>query len=270
MNILKLAKDFTQLLNDELPPELIVKINMLNATAPIPFGCHSHDFCDPNQVMIDAMAMQLVEFEAQDFEQGRAINQAWDLARKANFEPDNVIFLAAGCVSIGCKREDGDIRLLCTINNNDDELSSDALARLINHVVSCYQLVEVEAEVFLRQDCVDYITPEENLTCIGNSTMEPVNPGAVSAEVAYELGAMGVVFSEVRPEQIAEATHRAKQKCLLAWRIEDVNQQALDDDVEVFTIDQAMMVLERLKQYHDAGTGVNRDVISATIANVVG
>lgn len=90
MNILKLAKDFTQLMNDELSPELIAKVVELNQNKPIPFGCHSHDFCDPNQVMIDAMAMQNEEFDAQNFEQGCAINQAWDFAKKTKFDASHV------------------------------------------------------------------------------------------------------------------------------------------------------------------------------------
>lgn len=104
MNILKLAKDFTQLMNDELSPEQISKVVELNQSEPIPFTCHSHDFCDPNQVMIDAMAKQNEEFDAQNYEQGCAINQAWDFAKKAKFDAAHLIFLAAGCVTISSKR----------------------------------------------------------------------------------------------------------------------------------------------------------------------
>lgn len=269
MNTLKLARDFSQLLKETLSPQELSEVIQLNQSVPIHLGCHSHDFCDPNQVMIEAMAMQNEEFEAENFEQGCAINRAWDLAKKAGFDASYVFFKVAGCVSIGSKRLDGDIRLLCTINNNDDELSPEDWAQLIDHVVSCYQSLEIDAEVFFRQDCVDYFTPEENLANNRKSTLEPVDPGTVSAEVAYELGAMGVVFSGIQPDQLDEATKRAKQKCLVVWGIEDVNQQALDDDIDVFTTEQAMMVLERLKQHHDAGTGVNWDVISSTIASVV-
>jgi hypothetical protein len=86
MNILKLAIDFVRLLNETLGVEKIAQVNALNATEPNVDVCHSHDFCDPNQVMIDAMALQGADFDAPNNQQADEINQAWWLAKKAKLD----------------------------------------------------------------------------------------------------------------------------------------------------------------------------------------
>ena len=70
--------------------------------------------------------------------------------------------MSVGCVTIGVQRSDGDIRLLTTINNNDDELSAEAFAQLIDHTVNVYQMLDIDAQVYLRQDSPDYFDPDEH------------------------------------------------------------------------------------------------------------
>jgi hypothetical protein len=51
----KLAFEFCRILNEWLTPEQIAKVNELNEVDGMSSDvCHSHDFCDPNQAMIDA------------------------------------------------------------------------------------------------------------------------------------------------------------------------------------------------------------------------
>lgn len=160
LNILKLAKDFATLLNDELSSENLAKVIALNAAETNTEICHSHDFCDPNQVMIDAMALQNVELDTQSEEQRVQMNLAWDIAKKARFDSSGITFLSVGCVTIGVQRSDGDIRLLTTINNNDDELSAEAFAQQIDQTVNVYQMLDIDAQVYLRQDSPDYFDPD--------------------------------------------------------------------------------------------------------------
>lgn len=160
LNILKLAKDFATLLNDELSSESLAKVIALNAAETNTEICHSHDFCDPNQVMLDAMALQNVELDTQSEEQRVQMNLAWDIAKKARFDSSGITFLSVGCVTIGVQRSDGDIRLLTTINNNDDELSADAFAQQIDHTVNVYQMLDIDAQVYLKQDSPDYFDPD--------------------------------------------------------------------------------------------------------------
>ena len=92
LNVLKLAKDFATLLSDELSSESLAKVIALNAAETNAEICHSHDYCDPNQVMLDAMALQNVELDTQSEEQRVQMNLAWDIAKKARFDPSGITF----------------------------------------------------------------------------------------------------------------------------------------------------------------------------------
>lgn len=54
-----------------------------------------------------------------------------------------------------------------------------------------------------------------------------------------------------------------------SWHIEDVKQQAAEDDVTI-TDEQCYEVLNRLVKYHDANVGINWEVIRFHIGEVVG
>lgn len=110
---------------------------------------------------------------------------------------------------------------------------------------------------------------KENQVVVGNYSPRLLEPQILSQEVAYELAAMSVKFSGFTAEQLEEAKKLATHKCLLIWGIEDVEQQADDDDIEI-SEDQAMMVLQKIKSDHDAGVGCNWDVVSSLISNIAG
>ena len=47
--------------------------------------CASHDLCDANQAMIDALGRFNVEYDSQDEAQGKLIDAAWSLAKAQGF-----------------------------------------------------------------------------------------------------------------------------------------------------------------------------------------
>lgn len=81
-----LAVEFCRVLRDWLTPEQLDAINHANSTefkdSPI---CASHDYCDPNQAMLDAMEVFGIELDCQSDEQCRLIELAWDIANKSGF-----------------------------------------------------------------------------------------------------------------------------------------------------------------------------------------
>lgn len=85
-----LAARFCLELKEELDAESIANIvrrnksnGFIGATA-----CASHDFCDANQVMLNALSMMGVDFDAEDGEQAAWIDEAWTIARMLDFDED--------------------------------------------------------------------------------------------------------------------------------------------------------------------------------------
>jgi hypothetical protein len=81
----ELSLVFTRILNEWLPPETIAEINHRNATPKYLGCCASHDFCDPNQAMIDAMESFNVHFYPAPAILA-LIDDAWALAKSRRFE----------------------------------------------------------------------------------------------------------------------------------------------------------------------------------------
>lgn len=91
-----LACAFCSILNQWLTPEQLTEINRLNSTPEYQDGsCASHNFCDPNQAMIDACVKvwgrepEFGDIDPEDKDTD-AINEAWSIARKAEFNPSKV------------------------------------------------------------------------------------------------------------------------------------------------------------------------------------
>lgn len=83
--IKELANKFCRGLQLALTTEEMAEAVARNANESNPLVCHSHDFCDANQVMIDALGQ---EFENTE-EQNALIENAWNLAKKNEFKPCN-------------------------------------------------------------------------------------------------------------------------------------------------------------------------------------
>jgi hypothetical protein len=51
----QLATEFVDELRDQLTPAEFAEVRKRNAAETNPLICHSHDFCDANMVMLDAI-----------------------------------------------------------------------------------------------------------------------------------------------------------------------------------------------------------------------
>lgn len=81
-----LATEFTAILRDWLTREELVEIDSLNRAEPNGSVCHSHDFCDPNQAMLDALArFGVVDYRAADKKLNVLIDKAWSFAKNRGF-----------------------------------------------------------------------------------------------------------------------------------------------------------------------------------------
>jgi hypothetical protein len=81
-----LARAFTRRLARQLSPWQIQRVRARNRRETHPFTCHSHDFCDANDVM--AAAFRTLTGRTVNTQTGadRALwNAAWALARQSEF-----------------------------------------------------------------------------------------------------------------------------------------------------------------------------------------
>lgn len=87
MNAAELARQFSAILHQWLTPEDFKQINAANLVEVVNGTsiCHTHDFCDPNQAMIDALQKFGVEIDIQNEEQVELINKAWKIAKDNQF-----------------------------------------------------------------------------------------------------------------------------------------------------------------------------------------
>ena len=81
-----LGKEFCKILREWLGDQ-INEVNRLNKLEGYSSDiCHSHDFCDPNQAMIDAFKTVInreIDFNSEsDIE---LINDTWDACKQSNF-----------------------------------------------------------------------------------------------------------------------------------------------------------------------------------------
>ncbi len=81
----QLCDQFCRILNEWLDPPTVGEINRLNSLPEYAGCCASHDFCDPNQAMADALETFGVEFHPDLCD---LINEAWDQARERQFAAD--------------------------------------------------------------------------------------------------------------------------------------------------------------------------------------
>lgn len=86
----ELAHKFSQLLWNDLQ-DMNTGVNLMdevvkrNKAETDPIICHTHDFCDSNQTMLDAMESFGMEFDIHDEKQHRLIVEAWNIAKGSGF-----------------------------------------------------------------------------------------------------------------------------------------------------------------------------------------
>lgn len=83
IDIEQLAERFCIILNEWLSEEEMEEINRRNATPEYAVSCATHDFCDPNQALSDALESLEWEFHPGLCEK---LNATWDLARRHRFQ----------------------------------------------------------------------------------------------------------------------------------------------------------------------------------------
>lgn len=89
MTATQLAAEFSRQLSAQLTTLEMASVVARNAIDTNPNVCHSHDFCDANQVMLDAMtALGATGEYSGDAAQVDLINEAWVIARAADFHAD--------------------------------------------------------------------------------------------------------------------------------------------------------------------------------------
>jgi len=83
----QLARTFTRRIIDWLDNDTIAEVNRRNVLREYEGCCATHDFCDSNQAMIEALKTFGLEFDHNLIE---LINEAWDRAKQAGFAAANI------------------------------------------------------------------------------------------------------------------------------------------------------------------------------------
>jgi len=94
INILKVAKQFSIVLNQWIP-EKLYEVNLRNKEQSyIEHNCcATHDFCDPNQAIIDAFSVVFGrEPSVKNQKDNMIINNAWLIAKTAGFKVDYPLY----------------------------------------------------------------------------------------------------------------------------------------------------------------------------------
>lgn len=98
-NKLRVARAFCKELRAYLTPSLIGKVVARNKREENKSICHSHDFCDANQIMLNAFQrcrlINPASERAQNESDANSLwNDAWTIARKAEFNADKCAVVA--------------------------------------------------------------------------------------------------------------------------------------------------------------------------------
>lgn len=80
-----LANEFAVEIRKWVSPDDCREIDRRNKAETSAAICHSHDFCDANQAMINALSKLGMEFDLQDEPQMKLIDDAWRIVRGQGF-----------------------------------------------------------------------------------------------------------------------------------------------------------------------------------------
>jgi len=82
MSAIELAERFSSILREWLTPEQLASVNAMNRSDEDKSICHTHDVCDPNQAMIDALASFGIDWSPDEMP---LIDDAWGIAKANGF-----------------------------------------------------------------------------------------------------------------------------------------------------------------------------------------
>lgn len=91
-----LARAFATELHAELGKDNLAEINRLNDAETDPRVCHTHDFTDANQVLLDAwqkLTGEECNYASTNDAMNSVINAAWDIAKTAKFSRATLLAL---------------------------------------------------------------------------------------------------------------------------------------------------------------------------------
>ncbi len=88
----KLAAEFSRLLVNQIGDENWQRVIELNESEANPAICHSHDYCDANQVMLDACESLGISVDNPLADEFVAITDAaWSIAKSNDFDVNDII-----------------------------------------------------------------------------------------------------------------------------------------------------------------------------------
>ena len=85
------ATEFRRVMRERLSPAELDEIDALNAAENDPSICHSHDFTDGEQAIIDAFARLGIELDPHDCQHAALVNEAWSIAKADGFGAESVV-----------------------------------------------------------------------------------------------------------------------------------------------------------------------------------
>lgn len=80
----ELSRTFSRLMRECLTADELAQVNAMNKVGDLNI-CASHDFCDANQIMLDALSEYGAEFDSSSDEQARLIDSAWNESKVGGF-----------------------------------------------------------------------------------------------------------------------------------------------------------------------------------------
>ncbi len=80
-----LAFQFSKELFDYIGIDNMVEMNRKNTAEVGDLICHSHDYCDANQAMLDAMEKLNIEYDPNSKYQTDMLNDVWQIAKRYDF-----------------------------------------------------------------------------------------------------------------------------------------------------------------------------------------
>jgi hypothetical protein len=89
VNALQLAIAFAEEIQQTIGEHLDT-VNARNVTPDYVHCCATHDFCDSNQCLIDALESLGVELDTQSNEQIELCNAAWNLCKSHEWSPESL------------------------------------------------------------------------------------------------------------------------------------------------------------------------------------
>jgi hypothetical protein len=79
------AKKFSEILKDWLTQKQMAEVVKRNKAEVNEQVCHSHDFCDPNMAMWEAVESEFGKLNVLNEDALELMNRSWDIAKANNF-----------------------------------------------------------------------------------------------------------------------------------------------------------------------------------------